>query len=103
MTVSANELLLALRAPTSGWLAALVCALEEALRDPAFGEPQRRMVQQLLAAGHVPYPVAHAANERLASFEATVQDLQSLMGEIDEPEPAPVAQRPKLTLCVGGS
>ena len=50
MKVSTNELLLALRAPNSGWLAALICALDEALQDPDFAEPQREMVRSLLDA-----------------------------------------------------
>ncbi|MGN6518995.1 MAG: hypothetical protein ACTHK2_06195 [Dokdonella sp.] len=100
MKVSTNELLLALRAPNSGWLAALICALDEALQDPDFAEPQREMVRSLLDAGGVPHAVAQAANERLTRFEETVKDLHSLL-VIPEPEapPAPAA-RPKLTLCV---
>jgi hypothetical protein len=100
MKVSTNELLLALRAPNSGWLAALVCALDEALQDPDFGEPQREMVRGLLDAGSVPNAVAVAANDRLTRFEETVKDLHSLL-VIPEPEPAVAASvRPKLTLCV---
>src|SRR4051794_3561827 len=71
MKVSSNELLLALRAPNSGWLAALVCALDEALQDPDFGEPQRALVRGLIDQGSVPAAVADAANERLARFEQT--------------------------------
>lgn len=100
MKVSTNELLLALRAPNSGWLAALICALDEAMQDPDFAEPQREMVRSLLDAGAVPHAVAQAANERLARFEETVKDLHSLL-VLPEPEvqAAPPA-RPKLTLCV---
>jgi len=99
MKLHANELLLALRAPNSGWLAALICALDEAMQDPDFGPPQRRLVQDLLAAGQVPASVAEAANERLARFEQTVQDLHMmLIAGPDEPgRQAPA--RPKLTLC----
>jgi hypothetical protein len=99
MKVSTNELLLALRAPNSGWLAALICALDEALQDPDFGEPQRALVRSLLDAGVVPNGVAVAANERLTRFEETVKDLHSLLAM---PEPEPVVEvnaRPKLTLC----
>lgn len=99
MKVSTNELLLALRAPNSGWLAALVCALDEALQDPDFGEPQRALVRGLIDQGSVPAAVSDAANERLARFEQTVEDLHSLLV-------APLAEavverpaRPKLTLC----
>ena len=99
MKVSTNELLLALRAPNSGWLAALVCALDEALQDPDFGEPQRDLVRSLIDAGHVPHAVSVAANDRLARFEETVKDLHSLLvAPLVEPvNEAPA--RPKLTLC----
>jgi len=103
MKVSTNELLLALRAPNSGWLAALVCALDEALQDPDFGEPQRQLVRGLLDAGSVPNSVAIAANDRLTRFEETVKDLHSLL-VVPESEPvaavAAASARPKLTLCV---
>lgn len=99
MKVSTNELLLALRAPNSGWLAALVCALDEALQDPDFGEPQRAMVRSLIDAGNVPHAVSVAANDRLARFEETVKDLHSLLvPSLVEPAIEAPA-RPKLTLC----
>lgn len=98
MKVSTNELLLALRAPSAGWLAALVCALDEALQDPDFGEPQRAMVRALLDRGAVPSSVVDAANLRLAQFEKSVCDLPPLFDLADEPmTPA----RPKLTICGG--
>lgn len=99
MKASTHELLLALRAPNSGWLAALVCALDEALQDPDFGESQRRLVRALLDSGHVPDAVALAATERLERFEDTVKDLHSLfVAPAAEPAAEGVA-RPKLTLC----
>ena len=99
MKVSTNELLLALRAPNSGWLAALVCALDEALRDPDFGAPQRALIHGLLDAGSVPHAVAIAANDRLTRFEETVKDLHSLLVP-GAPEAFPeICARPKLTLC----
>lgn len=102
MKPSSNELLLALRSPSSGWLAALICALDEALQDPGFSEHQRTMVRGLLDAGNVPHPVAVAANDRLERFEETVQDLHSFLLE---PQPAATVQvaaaRPKLTVCGG--
>ena len=101
MKVSTNELLLALRAPNSGWLAALVCALDEALQDPDFGAQQRELVRSLLDSGHVPQTVALAANERLTRFEETVKDLHSLfVAGAEEPLRQSVS-RPKLTLCGG--
>lgn len=99
MKVSTNELLLALRAPGAGWLAALVCALDEALQDPDFGPPQREMIRALLDQGSVPTAVVDAANTRLVQFEKTVEDIHSLLG-LPEVEPA-TAKRPKLTLCGG--
>lgn len=99
MKVSSNELLLALRAPNSGWLAALVCALDEALQDPDFGEPQRALIHGLLDAGSVPHAVSVAANDRLTRFEETVKDLHSLLVP-NGPNPMPeIVARPKLTLC----
>ncbi|HEY0179218.1 MAG TPA: hypothetical protein VGC30_06255 [Dokdonella sp.] len=95
MKLSTNELLLALRAPNSGWLAALVCALEEALLDPDFGESQRRLVHQLLDHGAVPAAAASAANERLSKFEQSLEVPPALLPDLDD-VPAP---RPKLTLC----
>jgi hypothetical protein len=54
MNASSNEMLLALRSPTSGWLAAVICALDEALLDPEFREQHRQMLRGLLDAGQVP-------------------------------------------------
>ena len=99
MKVSTNELLLALRAPNSGWLAALICALNEALQDPDFGEPQRDLVRRLLDVGDIPVAVADAANERLARFEQTVQELHLLLGNGADEAPPRASQRPKLTVC----
>lgn len=75
MTVSNNELLMALRAPTSGWLAALICALDEAMQDPDFDPRQRDIVRALLDRDAVPACVAAAADERLQRFEAALTDL----------------------------
>ena len=101
MKASTNELLLALRSPSSGWLAALICALDEALQDPSFSDHQRDLVRGLLDMSQVPQPVAVAANARLESFEETVKDLQTYLLEA-QPAPAPtVAARPKLTVCGG--
>lgn len=105
MKVSTNELLLALRAPSAGWLAALICALDEALQDPDFGTPQRELVRALIDQGSVPHVVADAANERLTQFERTVEELHALVavpaaGRIAD-APATMPSRPKLTLCGG--
>lgn len=101
MKVSTNELLLALRAPGAGWLAALICALDEALQDPDFGSPQRDLVHALLDQGSVPPAVADAANERLAQFERTVEELHALVVAPAVEAVASMPARPKLTLCGG--
>ena len=102
MKPSTNELLLALRSPSSGWLAALICALDEASQDPSFSDHQRHLVRGLLDLGHVPQPVALAANSRLESFEETVKDLQTfLLDSTPVQVQPPVAARPKLTVCGG--
>ena len=102
MSLPTNELLLALRAPTSGWLAAMVCALEEAVQDPSFSEHHRSLVRQLLDADKIPAPVAAAANSRLVRFEQAVSEMHDLLtsngSEVAEQPAAPLAQRPKLTL-----
>ena len=101
MKPSTNELLLALRSPSSGWLAALICALDEATQDPSFTDHQRDLVRALLDSGSVPQPVAVAANRRLESFEETVKDLQTYLLDQQPLPAAPVAARPKLTVCGG--
>lgn len=102
MSVPTNELLLALRSPTSGWLAAMICALEEAVQDPSFSEHHRSLVRQLLDADAIPAQVAGAANTRLARFEQSVAEMHSILtnpnDEAAELPARPIAQRPKLTL-----
>jgi hypothetical protein len=107
MKLPTNELLLALRSPTSGWLAAMVCALEEAVQDPEFSEHHRELVRQMLSAEAIPAPVAAAAEARLSHFEQAVAETQNtLFNAIVEPlqqtVPASQPARPKLTL-VGSS
>jgi len=99
MTVPTNELLLALRAPTSGWLAAVVCALDEALLDHDFSSQHRQLLRNLLDGGEVPAAVSAAAHDRLQRFEEAVQTLHEAL--IGEPEPVAeaVTARPYLTLC----
>ena len=99
MTTSTNELLLALRAPTSGWLAAVICALDEALLDPDFTEQHRAMLRNLLDNGQVPASVSAASHDRLQRFEEAVQTLhEALIGDESALCEAP-APRPHLTLC----
>ena len=100
MNVSSNELLLALRAPTSGWLAAVICALDEALLDPDFSDQHRQMLRGLLDAGQVPENVALASQERLQRFEEAVQTLhEALVGD----EELNTVARPQLKLCASAA
>lgn len=98
MNVTTNELLLALRAPTSGWLAALILALNEAQQDPDFSEQQRDMVKALLDNGSVPGAVANAAGTRLDRFEAAVQGMHAELFA-DPMATESIKERPQLTLC----
>src|SRR5271170_6465295 len=102
MKLPTNELLLALRSPTSGWLAAMVCALQEAVQDPDFSEHHRNLVRQLLDADAIPASVSNAADDRLSRFEQTVAETQNqLLNSMVEPlQTAAITQnaRPKLTL-----
>lgn len=102
MSLPTNELLLALRSPTSGWLAAMVCALEEAVQDPSFSEHHRNLVRQLLDADKIPTPVATAANNRLVRFEQAVSEMHDLLtnhgDDVAEQPAVTQSQRPKLTL-----
>ncbi len=101
MSVPTNELLLALRAPTSGWLAGVICALDEALLDHDFSPSHRALLRALLDAGEVPASVSAAAQERLVRFEEAVHMLHdALVGDAEMPAAEPVARkRPHLTLC----
>ena len=109
MTTSTNELLLALRAPTSGWLAAVICALDEALLDPDFTEQHRAMLRNLLDNGQVPASVSAASHDRLQRFEERPsmspfeQTLhEALIGDESALCEAP-APRPHLTLCASAA
>lgn len=99
MNPSTNELLLALRAPTSGWLAAVICALDEALLDPDFSEQHRAMLRGLIDAGQVPQGVAAAAQDRLQRFEEAVQTLHEAL--VSDETPVVEVSKPKrrLSLC----
>jgi hypothetical protein len=104
MTVSSNEMLLALRSPTSGWLAAVICALDEALLDPDFSEQHRQMLRGLLDAGQVPETVAAASQQRLQQFEEAVQTLhEALVGDDEVLFEEPVAKAPHLKLCASAA
>lgn len=101
MQAPTHELMFALRSQSSGWLAAIVCTLEEALRDPTFNEHHRDLVQRLLNADSVPANVASAAQERLCRFEQSISESiesrsESIAESIETAASLPV--RPKLTL-----
>ncbi|MEO8011717.1 MAG: hypothetical protein ABI650_08755 [Dokdonella sp.] len=99
MTVPTNELLLALRAPTSGWLAAVVCALDEAMMDHDFSAHHRQLVRNLLDAGEVPAAVSAASHDRLQCFEEAVQTLHDALVGCPDAVTEVVTPRPHLTLC----
>lgn len=99
MKLPTNELLLALRSPASGWLATMVCALDEAVRDPEFSAHHRELIKQLLDATSVPAAVAAAAEERLCRFEQSVADTQTdLISALAAAAHTAQPARPKLTL-----
>lgn len=101
MALSTQEMLLALRAPNAHWLAALINALDEALKDPEFGIEQRAVLQQLLGAGIVPASVARAAEQRFERFEDSFADLVPGDASLDWPAATTAVappSRPKLTL-----
>lgn len=99
--MSNAEMLLVLRSPNSGWLAAVVCALDEAMLDPAFDEEQRSVVRDLLERSRVPSIVALAAHASLLNFESATQ---ARFDMLDFPAITPPATpRQKLTLAVSNN
>lgn len=74
MRITDAEYLLALRSPSSGHLATLLCALDEALRDPDFSKHHRLLVAELLTRTQVTPTVAQAAAARMAKFAAEQAD-----------------------------
>jgi hypothetical protein len=98
MKLHTNEMLLALRSPSSGWLAAMVCALEEAVRDPEFTDHHRELVRQMLDVNAIPAPIAAAAQERLSRFEEEITNTQVELYDSLSNSVAAQPSRPKLTL-----
>jgi hypothetical protein len=98
MKLHTNEMLLALRSPSSGWLAAMVCALEEAVRDPDFSDHHRELVRQMLDVNSIPAPIATAAQDRLSLFEEEVTNTQVELCDSLSTSVAAQPSRPKLTL-----
>lgn len=103
MTASTEELLFALRSPHSQNLAVLICALDEALRDPAFGAAQREQIARILAAGTVAPTLRAAAENQVvaplltADQPALEDDFADVLAWIEPSRAAPKA-RPRLTL-----
>lgn len=90
------EVMLALRAPGADWLATLITALDEASRDPAFDQHLRGIFADLAAAEALPTAVVAAAHRRTQEFSRRLTD-----DFAEASVPAPVAERPRLTLVVG--
>lgn len=105
MKVPTPEVLLALRAPNAGWLAALICALDEAQHDPNFSEAQRALLHRLIDSEDLPRAAVVAAHDRLVRFEEDLRaDFANLEADLAPEPPAPVEKRrPKLTLCVANA
>jgi hypothetical protein len=95
MNPATAELLLALRSPTAGWFAALVCTLDEARQDEHFSARQHDLLRALLDLERIPAPVVQAARQRLLAFEQAARvDPDDDQAVID-----PAGGRPNLTLC----
>lgn len=75
MRTTPQELAFALRSPTSGPLAAVICAMADLFEDPSFNEGQRALLGRLLAGGNIPQFLAERASERLMSFASSLEDL----------------------------
>ena len=99
MTALNEELLFALRGVQAQNLALLVCALDEAMRDPNFDAAQARMIVGLLQRGQVPATVRQAAEQRLdhAAPAQADDDFADVLAWIAQTERTPPS-RPLLTL-----
>jgi plasmid stability protein len=103
MSVPTNEILLALRSPNSGWLAAVICALDEAMLDHDFTAHHRDLLRNLLGAEQVPTAVSVAAQDRLQKFEEAVQTLHDALVSEDEVLENLASGRPHLRLCASAA
>jgi len=105
MKVPAPEVLLALRAPNAGWLAAMICALDEAERDTGFSDTQRALLHRLIDAGPLSPSIVGAAHERLTRFEETLRATDAELSDHEVAQDLINAgfERPKLTLCVANA
>ncbi len=77
MRSTSQQLAFALRAPSSGPLAAVLCALADLFEDPNFNSAQREMLCEVLNQGDIPQSLADAASARLMSFANSLEDLHS--------------------------
>jgi len=84
MRTTPQELAFALRSPSSGPLAAVVCALADLFEDPSFNHGHRALLSQLLAGEEIPQFLAERAAERLSSYAS---NLEQLHGAIYSNEP----------------
>lgn len=91
---NAVELQFALRAPGSGSLAAVICALADWLEDPNCNQQHRALVARLLANAEVPAALADRAQNRLVSYAEQVEMLHSAVFQ------APAEAKPVLRAVV---
>ncbi|MFO1494700.1 MAG: hypothetical protein U1F26_08575 [Lysobacterales bacterium] len=77
MRSPSQELAFALRSPSSGPLAAVLCALADLFEDPSFNEGHRALLRQLLDSGEIPQFLADRAAERLATFASTLEEMHA--------------------------
>jgi len=77
MRSTSQQLAFALRAPASGPLAAVLCALADLFEDPNFNQAHRDLLCDVLVQGEIPQSLADAASARLMSFASSLEDLHS--------------------------
>lgn len=77
MRSNPQELAFALRSPTSGPLAAVICALADLFEDPSFNDGHRVLLQGLLERGEIPQSLADNAMARLTSFASSLETLHT--------------------------
>ncbi|RAP57575.1 hypothetical protein [Oleiagrimonas sp. MCCC 1A03011] len=96
MHMSTPEILLALRAPDSGWLGVLATVLDEANQDPRFDASQREILCQLLDQARMPREIGDAARHRAAVFETEI--IRDCQAAKESAARTSAPERPKLTL-----
>ena len=95
MRSNTQELSFALRSPSSGPLAAVLCAMADLFEDPSFNDGHRQLLRDLLGQGNIPQSLADAASARLMSFANSLEDLHAQVftdnarGPFDLPSEAP--------------